>query len=252
MQNLTDIRKFLLSAYYHESASQTEVHNFLRNLLKYVFNFHNIEGNDYEVVFKHIQNKSTDDYEAKIIRYYNHPKKFDILLNSKFKSYKYQTNDDASNFFSFIYFILHELGHIIQNIEDPEKSEQNDDFLELLEFAPDIISDYSTSKEKRLIIKALKKYLNAQEFMSYIERDANKKAYIYFVSILENLIGMEQDDEFADFLCSLRTFLEQIKKDNYSLYKQYGQENQEAIQRLEELNFEDELFLSVSTMLKSN
>ena len=177
---------------------------------------------------------------------------FDILLNSKFKSYKRKTNDDASKFFSFIYYILHEYGHVIQNIENPELFEQHDDFLEFLELAPIIISNHSENKEKRLIIKALKKYLNAQEFMSCIEREANKKAYIYFVSIVENLIGLEQDEEFTNFLCSLRTFLEKIKKDNYDIYKHYGRENQDAIKQLKELNFDDELFISVSTMLKSN
>ena len=63
------------------------------------------------------------------------------------------------------------------------------------------------SKKTRLIIKALGKHINALAYMSRCEKDADKKSYIYFASILTKLIQVEEDEEMLDFLCSIYVIL---------------------------------------------
>ena len=77
--------------------------------------------------------------------------------------------------------------------------------------------------------------------MSQIEKDADKKAYIYFVSILENLIKTEQNEEFLEHLCSLYNFANHVRKDFFASYRKHNIRNRTAINCLNDLNFTEVL-----------
>ena len=183
-----------------------------------------------------------DDSEARIFPDEKYLNKFDIIFNKKYQSYKFKNQDDDSKFFSFVYYAFHEFSHLIQFIKNPEETrsitEQHDNLNKSITIIKRLMIN---SKEKRLIIKSLKNHLNAIEFMDSVERDANQQAYDYFISILQQLIAVEYREDFVDFLCSLYNFLEDIKKDNYAIYKKYGRINQANLLRLSKTNWQDEL-----------
>jgi hypothetical protein len=97
------------------------------------------------------------------------------------------------------------------------------------------------SRKKRLLIKTLSKHINAMAYMSGPEKDANRKSYIYFANVLSVLLSCEKDEEMIEFLCLLYENFNRSKKHNYKLYRQHSKENREEIEKLHDLNFEEEL-----------
>lgn len=150
--------------------------------------------------------------------------------------------ENVEMYLEFIFSVLHEYVHIIQYIKTPNKMRRIDDVFEAMQYSQYAIQIYMpNSKRKRLILKTLNKYNDAQGYISPCEQDADKKAYNYFHSILVDLIKNETNSELNDFLCYTMQFLENTKNRlmfNYSLFEQF---NAEAIDKLGELNFEEEL-----------
>ena len=263
-QNLNKIREFLHLIYWEENASQEEVYNFLQELTTYVFNQYGIDRNKYDIGIHFVDKSVLGDSTARMIRDEKYENKFYILLNKNHKSFKvtnrnfnskYHMNmvkneesfttpgdEDVSNFYFFIIGTLHEIGHIIQYIRNKNAMYLSDksmeDFEESLQLIKYIMPN---SKQKRAILRNLQNHADALEYMSPIEKDADKKAYIYFVSILQNLIRNEQDEEFLEHLCSLYNFINHIRKDFFTSYRKYGIRNKNALEKLNELNLPEVL-----------
>ena len=262
--NLTNIRNFLHLIYWEETASQEEVYNFLQECVTYVFNQYGLDKNKFDIGIHFVSKYVLQDAEAKMVKDEKHENKFYILLNKKNKSFKCSnknysskyhqnkdkngeiyitpTDEEVSDFYTFIISFLHEVGHIIQYIRNPKVMRESDKNIEDFEDSFEIIKKIMPKgKEKRAILRNLNNHRDAQYYMSQIEKDADKKAYIYFVSILQNLIKSEQNEEFLEHLCSLYNFTNHIRKDFFASYRKHNIRNRTAINCLNDLNFTEVL-----------
>jgi hypothetical protein len=153
-----------------------------------------------------------------------------------------QRIQNVDEFLDFIFTVFHEYAHMIQYIKqekamneyDANDAEMKDDQQAIKYYMPN-------SRKKRLILKTLDKYFDAQGYIAQYEQDADSEAYEYFISLVLQLINNTKDQEFFDFLSLVVSFLNQIKhnlKINYNIYEKL---NAKAIDKLGTLNFEDEL-----------
>ncbi|MBO5955113.1 MAG: hypothetical protein J6Q13_04040 [Clostridia bacterium] len=262
--NLTNIRNFLQLIYWEENASQEEVYNFLQECVTYVFNQYGIDRNKFDIGIHFVDKSVLGDSTARMIRDEKYENKFYILLNKTHKSFKvtnknfnskYYMNmikkeesfttpgdEDVSNFYFFIIGTMHEIGHIIQYIRNKNAMYLSDKSMEDFEESMQLIKYLMpNSKQKRAILKNLEIHADALEFMSPIEKDADKKAYIYFVSILQDLINIEENEEMLEHYYNLYDFIQSIRKDYFISYRKHNIRNRTAIISLNDLNFTEVL-----------
>ncbi len=258
-KNLTNIRNFFVLLK-NENPTQEEIYNYLLELKTFVFNHYDLNENDYDISIEFVSPKVLDYDEAKMCAYSHDDKKFTITLNKhklvgKYNLLSYNKKDQQQtesvddqhknrikSILTLTHSFLHELGHVMIYIISPEKMKEEDELSDaIFESLEQVISYLENNRKKRLIIKTLSKHINALAYMSEPEKDANRKAYIYFANILSILIPVEQDAEIEDFLCVLFANLNALRKLNYKLYRQYSKENREAIEKLHDLDFENEL-----------
>lgn len=265
-ENLTKIRNFfvLIRTQY---PTREEFYNFLLECKSFIFNQYGLDENKYDITIHFIVPHELGFDEAKMYAHENDKNKFDINLSFHKLSNKYsllpstkkensstQTKNQTTlsnkdllkkrqtSILTLIISFFHELGHVFQyireskimNKEDEIKNDLSDTFEQVCYLMPN-------SKKTRLIIKALGKHINALAYMSRCEKDADKKSYIYFASILTKLIQVEEDEEVLDFLCSIHGYINKARKHNYKIYREYSKENREAIEKLHDLKFEQEL-----------
>lgn len=256
--NLTKIRNFL-STLRTQNPTREEVLNYLLSCKSFVFSQHGLNENDYNITIHFIKSKELDFDEAKMCADEKDPTKFEITLNSHKLSNKYcllqssTKNKETLNkkellekrqtaVLTLTISFLHELGHVFQYILNPQIMEIEDENKDaLFETFKQVCFLMPNNRKTRLIIKALGKHINALAYMSSPEKNADKKAYIYFASILSKLIKVEEDEDMLDFLCSIYNYINKAKKHNHKTYREFSKENREAIAKLHELNFADEL-----------
>ena len=97
------------------------------------------------------------------------------------------------------------------------------------------------SKEKRLITKLLAKHIDCLGSVHKVEKDANAKAHRYICASLSKLIAIEKDEELVKFMCSMYCFINKSRKDNFDTYRKYNNFNNQALKKLETLDWEDQL-----------
>ncbi len=263
-KNLTNIRHFL-SLLRTENPTQEEVVNFLFECKTYVFNQYGLNENDYDISLQFVHPKELDFDEAKMSAEENNSNKFTITLNkqkllgknnlvtikrnSENKKYeqnsdnlKLQHNNRIRSILTLTQSFLHELGHVMIYITNPKAMKREDELKDnLYDTFEQVCFLMPNNKKTRLIIKALGKHINALAYMSMPEKDANRKYYIYITNILMCLISVEEDEEMLNFLSTLYLNFNRARKLNHKLYRQYSKENREAINKLHDLNFEQEL-----------
>lgn len=153
-----------------------------------------------------------------------------------------QRIQNVDEFLDFIFTVFHEYAHMIQYIKQEKIMNEYDENDAEMKDAQEAIKYYMPKgKKKRLILKTLDKYFDAQGYVAQYEQDADTQAYEYFISLVLKLINNTKNQEFFDFLGLVISFLNQIKnnlKINYDIYEKL---NAEAIDKLGTLNFEDEL-----------
>ena len=262
--NLTNIRNFL-NLLRKENPTQEEVVNFLLEMKTFVFNQYGLNENDYDIKIQFVHPKVLDYDEAQMCADINNSKKFSISLNKhsllgninlinikrtkenkkaeqETENLEEQHRNRISSILTLTQSYLHELGHVFQYIKTPNKMNQEDEIKDAVYQALEEICLYlDNNKKKRLLIKTLSKHINAMAYMSGLEKDANRKCYIYFANLLSILLSSEEDEEMIDFLCLLYQNINQAKKQNHKLYRQYSKENRDAIEKLHDLKFEEEL-----------
>ena len=256
-KNLTDIRNFF-DLIRKQNPTQEEVYNFFLECKTFIFNAYGLDENAYDITIHFVNPKELDFDEAKMCADQKYSNKFEITLSSHKLSNKYSlkqpnkekeslNNEDLvnqrnTNIFTLTISFFHELGHVFQYILEPKTMRIEDENKDaLFETFEQICCLMPNNRKTRLIIKTLGKHINALAYMSSAERNADKKAYIYFASILSQLIQVEEDEEMLDFLCSIMQYLNKAKKHNHKLYREFSKENRESIEKLQALNFEREL-----------
>ena len=264
-KNLTNIRNFF-NLIRTEYPTTEEVYNFFLECKSFVFEQYGLNENDYNITIHFITPKELSFDEAKMYADEKDPNKFDIILSFHKLSNKYslstkskensstQTKEHVSlskqdmlekrqtSILTIIISFLHELGHVFQYIREAKIMDKEDEVKnDLTDTFEQVCCLMPHNKKTRLIIKALGKHINALAYMSRCEKDADKKAYIYFASILSQLIRVEEDEEMLDFLCSIYNHINKNRKHNHKVYREYSKENREAIEKLHDLKFEKEL-----------
>lgn len=250
--------------YWEENASYEEIYNFLQELITYVFNQYGIDRNKFDIKLHFVSKAILGDCTARMFREEQYENKFHIIFNKKYKSFKVTeknydskyflnkinkgesfntpADNNIADFYIFIIDALHEIGHIVQYIRNAKYMLNEDKNQQNLNKSFNLINSLmKNSKEKRAILKNLDTHIDALEYMSPIEKDADKKAYIYFVSILQNLIRTEKDEEFLDHLCCLYGFMNHTRKDYFTSYRKHNRRNKNSITKLNELNLTDVL-----------
>ena len=256
--NLTKIRNFF-DLIRNEYPTKEEVYNYLLACKSFVFSQYGLNENDYDITIHFTNSKELDFDEAKMLADENDVSKFEITLKSNKLSNKYYLNEfekksketlskkdliekRQSSILTLTISFLHELGHVFQYIQEPKTMQIDDENKDaLIEAFKQTCCLMPNNRKTRLLIKALGKHINALAYMSSPERNADKRAYIYFASILTNLIRVEEDEEMLDFLCSAHNYINKAKKHNYKVYREFSKENREAILKLHDLEFEKEL-----------
>ena len=206
--NLTKIRNFF-DLIRNEYPTKEEVYNYLLACKSFVFSQYGLNENDYDITIHFTNSKELDFDEAKMLADENDVSKFEITLKSNKLSNKYylkeydkkskQTLDKKeliekrqSSILTLTFSFLHELGHVFQYIQEPKTMQDDDENKDaLIEAFKQTCCLMPNNRKTRLIIKALGKHINALAYMSSPERNADKRAYIYFASILTNLIRVE-------------------------------------------------------------
>lgn len=229
--NLKNIRNYFSLIYYQNNATKEETYNFLRECLKFTFDQNNLNVNDYDVTFHIPKHVPLQKSNAAMVANEKDPKKFDVFLNAE--SLKFKSIDDMDCLLYYIFVCYHEFGHIIQYVTKPDHMAIFDEDVILMQEA---IEDFKCASHKtkfdRKIQRELEKYTDAQEIISYVEKDASKQAFTYYKAMLDQLIVHEQDDELADFFASVYANLQYIKKDEYVFYRKYHHQNKEALEFL--------------------
>ena len=257
-KNLTNIRNFF-NLMRTQNPTREEIYNFLLECKSFVFSQCGINENDYNITIHFTKQKELDFDEAKMWADELNPNKFDISLNLNKFSNKYSLmeifkkenstpnkqdllKERQTSILTLTISFFHELGHVFQYICEPKTMEQDDENRNaLIESFEQVCCLMPNNKKTRLIIKTLGKHINALAYMSRLEKNADKKGYIYFASILSELIKVEEDEEMLDFLCSIYNYINKAKKNNHKIYREYSKENREAINKLHDLEFEKEL-----------
>lgn len=216
-KNLTNIRNFF-ALIRKENPTREEVLNFLLECKTFVFNQYGINESDYDITIHFTHPNILDFDEAKMCADSKYENKFEITLSFHKLSSKYNflenkneslnkaeiLNKRNTSIFVLTQSFLHELGHCFQYIRNPKMMEKEDELKDsLMETFEKVCCHMQNNRKTRLIIKTLGKHINALAYMSRPEKDADKKGYIYFASILTKLISVEKDEEMIDYLCSI-------------------------------------------------
>ncbi len=257
-KNLINIRNFF-NLIRTDYPTEEEVYNFLVECKTFIFKGYGINENDYNITIHFTKSKELDFDEAKMCADEKDPTKFGITLNSNKLSNKYSLLESSNktketlskkellevrqaSILTLTISFFHELGHVFQYILEPKTMEiEDENNTALVDAFEQVCFLMPSSRKTRLIIKSLGKHINALAYMSSSERNADKKAHMYFASILTELIRVEEDDEMLDFLCSIYNYINKAKKHNHKIYREYSKENREAIEKLHDLDFENEL-----------
>ena len=225
------IRDFFKSILTYNNATKEETFNFLLNCIKYVFEENRLDIRDFDITIHKDLKEFDIDCDGKMCADDNDPNKFDFYFKHNF--FKIHDQSDVDSFLYPIYVFFHEVGHMMQYILTPDEIEVFDEEKLATEKAL-IEMDYENhiTKEKRILKKALAKFNNAQYYICYPEKDANRQSYQYIQSLILTLLAYENDDELNKYFSLLLQDLQHIRKEEFIYYRKYSKFNREALEVL--------------------
>ena len=254
-------RDFFELIYKQQNATREEVINFLNHCLNYVFETNNIDISQYKITLHPTKTKVLDDADAKVEQDEKNPNQFDVYFDDKFLSFKgtkkiknakkskereFQSESDyMGDFLNFIYVMFHEFHHIIQYIKKPKVMKNWEETKLSIAKLTNSINSFDLEKaEKKELLSALSAHEDAMDYVSRIEREANKQAHVYFAKIIDKLSFLETDPELEELFYSFYTFINKIRKDEFYFYRKYNKINAEKLRVLEGYNIYEEDLLS--------
>jgi len=256
------MRNFYERIFKEKNATREEITNFLNDCLNYVFEYHNLDIEEYSITLHPTKTKYLDDADAKVEQDEKDLKKFDVYFDDNFLSFKGTRKDKKASkkakerifqdereymadFLNFIYTMFHEFHHIIQFIKQPKvmKDWETTKF-SIKKLAQNINSFDQSKEEQQKILSALDAHEDAMSYVSRIEREANKKGHEYLTKTLDYLIFVERDPELQNFFCSVYTYANAIRKDEFYFYRKYNKINADQLEILKHFNINTENLLS--------
>lgn len=266
LTNTQKIENFFESIYLHDSATKEDIQNFLRNCLKFVFDLEKVNLEDYEINFRPIKENLLNNAEACVVKDDKYLNKFSIYFLEKYTSFKgysvkqkksseniHSNNDKEfvsrmdymADYLNFIYTMFHEFHHVMQYIKKPKHMKKFDNTKRAIEELLVSINDFDLSKkDKDKASRALQSHENAMDFVSHIEREADKKAHFYFTSLLDLLIFCEQNETMLCFYDSVYRYVNAIRKDEFFFYRKYNKKNAQSLKVLKKYDIDKNELLS--------
>lgn len=238
------IRDFFKSIITYNNATKEETHNFLHNCIKYVFEENGLDIKDFDITIHKDLKASEIDCDGQMTADDNNPKKFDFCFKHNF--FKIRNAADVDRLMYPIYVFFHEIGHMMQDILKPDEIEVFDEEKLVSEKALiEMKLEKHKDKEKRLLIKALAKFNNAQCYIGPMEKDADRQSYLYLHKLLLTLLAFEQDEDMIEYLIILFNDLQYTRKQEFIIYRKYSKLNREALEVLKENKLDMDLDLVV-------
>lgn len=248
-KNMQNIRRFFYDLYYNDEMSSTETINFFNECIEFVLKQNNLNPNNYNIQIHTIQTWKKDQTQAFMRAEDKNNTNYHIFLKSnavKYKGRNYtdpeKQNEQLGNFIETLISFLHEMGHIVQYITDEFNILEYDHSIVSIECTIDQFNDCK-NKTERLINSYLKKHLNSMEFISNYEKNANAQAFRYFKRMLDLIIIKEKDVEFVDFLSSIYGYINSLRQDLFTEYRQQHQFNKFAVAKLISFGIGKELLI---------
>jgi len=258
--NIYNIVKFFDLIMVEQNASREEVTNFLQDCLKFVFDYHNLDINDFNITFHNIKMDKYADYsafmEAKRTR--KNSLQFDVYFNYDEMVFKVQQENDhikkshlpkglAKNsleehysqvnylkkplqtLFSLMFTAMHEFGHIIQYVEHYRHMKKA--IIREIEVANKFNKNLLKAKTEKqnLLIKQFERHQTALESISNIERNADYQAYKYCQILFRTMYYHEENETIKNFYLMAIHYFNKIRKNRYHLYRISDKDNKQAI-----------------------
>ena len=261
--DISQIYEFFKLVYYNQEASREEVRNFLNDCLQFVFAANDLDIADYNIIIHDAKPISPKKQLTRLNVYESNIKEteippyevcfmwqdekksntFHVCFNRNETVFKNVNEYSYEDLILFIYFAMHEFGHIIQYIKFPDIMEYYNYNREVAHTNVPTYANILDKKTKRIVLREFKKYIDAQAAGCKVERDANGQAYAYLSTILKELINQEEDYEFKYFLHTALLFLNKVKKEDYSSYRIANKLSKDAISKLSSLGVDEEMYL---------
>ena len=245
-QNLKNIRNFFGLIYYQKSATREEIYNFFYELLKFVFAENNLDINDYKIIF-HFVKFEAKTRNASMKPEDNNDFTFHVKIKKEALTYNEinfdleTANEKMGDLLEVALSALHEYAHIMQYIKNLDNMLKFDYKLLTVE---ETIDSFEVSKDKNVkkIQKELKNYLDTQEFISKVEKDATTQAHRYYRKMLDLLIIHEQDEELANFFASIYVFVNSLRKDDFKEYRKQNSRKKQIVSTLTAYGIDESVF----------
>ncbi|MBQ8615538.1 MAG: hypothetical protein IJ415_03120 [Clostridia bacterium] len=245
-QNLKNIRNFFSLIYYQKSATREEIYNFLQECLKFVFEENNLDINDYKIIFHFVKFKEKTR-NASVVPEDNNDYTFHVKIKKQALTYNEinfdleTANEKMGDLLEIVLSAFHEYAHIIQYINNLD---------DMLKFdykwltVEETIDSFEGSKNKNVkrISKELTNYLDAQEFISKVEKDATTQAHRYYRKMLDLLIIHEQDEELANFFASIYVFVNSLRKDDFKEYRKQNSREKQIVSTLKAYGIDESVY----------
>lgn len=231
--NISNIVKFFDLIIFDHEASRTEYQNFLNDCLKFVFDYHNLDINDFNVIIHSVKITENDDYLAYMCQHATKLNCFDVYLNHDHMVFKEFNKKSLKTLFSFMFCAMHEFGHIVQcakHYKNMAKSEIRK--YDVITNVNKKLSKINDRKKQNLIVAQFDKHYEAYEAISNIERNADYQAYKYCQILFRTMYEQEQIEEIKDFYLMAIHYCNKIRQERYELYRISDKSNKQAIKIL--------------------
>ena len=269
--NTDKLLNFFKLLHKEHEASTEEVFNFSRDCLEYVFKLQNIDISKYTINLHFVRLETESDGRSYMIQDEKDENKFEIyadITDLKFqpkplsqmvyydeaKSRNYNKdhfNDDKlkytnalTKFSYFLNTILHEYAHVIQYIKAPNLITKSDmDKYLTAKNMQKYLTTITDKDKSRTVEKQFNTHYFEKDFTRLVEKDANRQATLYTITMLKHLINSTDDFKLKIFLYNLYKVSKQIKKEDYLAYRISNKKNKQAIKILNENDVPEDCFL---------
>ena len=230
--DISNIVKFFDLIIFDHNASRTEYHNFLQDCLKFVFDYHNLNVNDYNVELHSIKMEK-NGYLAYMQQKATQLNGFDVYLNHDHLVFKEYNGESLRTLFSLMFTAMHEFGHIVQYIENSRRmvkaAIREYDVTLNLNKKVDKIND---RKKQNLVVAQCNRHFYAMDAISNIERNADYQAYKYCQILFNTMYEQEENEVIKTFYAyGIRCF-NKLRQKRYELYRISDKDNKQAIKIL--------------------
>lgn len=237
---ISKIKDFFDLILFEHNASREEVDNFLHECLKFVFEYHNLNINDYKIQFHSVKIPEDAYYEAVMQQHPTHSNWFDVYLNYNDMVFKNFTSYSLSKLITLMFASMHEFGHVIQYSKHLRHMEK----AEIREYDVNINFNKKLKnldlKKQNLIIALYNKHYMAQDTISKIERNADYQAYKYCQLIFESLSEQAETSSRQHFYLLCINQIKKIRQSRYDLYRISDKENKQALKILKKYGIKKE------------